>query len=56
MRGRHLDIDDGDVRARELDAPQEPWSVLGLPHHVEAGVGEEARQSLAQEHGIVGDD
>src|SRR5512132_281426 len=52
----HLDVDDGDVRALELDAAQEARSVLGFPHHVEAGVGEEAGEPLPQEHGIVGDD
>jgi hypothetical protein len=56
VRRRHLDVDDGDVRAGELDAPQELGSVLGLPDHVEAGIAEEARQPLAEEHRIVGDD
>ena len=54
MRGRHLDVDDHDVRARELDAPQELRCVLGLSDDVEAGISEETRQSLAQEHRIVG--
>ncbi len=56
VRGRHLDVDDRDVRAGELDPPQELGRVLGFPDHVEAGIGEEPREPLAEEHRIVGDD
>jgi hypothetical protein len=55
MRRRHLDVDDRNVRAGELDTPKEIGRVLGLADHREAGIGEEARQPLAQKHRIVGD-
>ena len=42
--------------AGELDPPHELGRVLGLPDNVEAGVGEEAREPVAEEHRIVGDD
>ena len=56
MGGRHLDVDDRDVGAGELDPTQQLLSGLGLPDDREPSVGEKARQPLPHDHRVIGDD
>ena len=55
MRRRHADVDDRNVRLVHRHVPQQ---VLGRPRlgdDLESGLLEQARDTLAQEHGVVGE-
>ena len=53
--GRHADVDDGDVGLVRADLAQEVLRVAGLAGDLEAGLLQQARETLAQEHGVLGD-
>jgi hypothetical protein len=46
VRGRHLDVHDGDIGSPQLDSPQKLGRVLSLADDVEAGIGQQAREPL----------
>ena len=52
---RHPDVDDRDIGLVHRDVAQQVLGVSRLRDDVEAGVPEQARDSLAQEHGVVGE-
>ena len=52
---RHPDVDHRDVGMVGSDLAQQILGVAGLAGHFEAGFLEQARQTLAQQHGVVGD-
>ena len=54
--GRHPDVDDGDVGLVRADLAQEVLGVTRLAGHLEAGLLEQPREALAQQHGVLGDD
>ena len=51
---RHPHVDDGDVRAVRADLAQQVLGVAGLARDLEAGLLEQPRETLAQEHGVIG--
>ena len=53
---RHADVDDRHIRLTALDEREQLLGVRRQPCHLEARLDEEARESLAQEGGVVGDD
>jgi hypothetical protein len=50
---RHPDVDDGDVGAVRADLAQQVLGVPGLAGDLEAGLLEQAREALAQQHGVI---
>ena len=52
--GRHPDVDDGDVGVVGADLAQQVLGVTGLAGDLEARLLEQAREALAQQHGVVG--
>jgi hypothetical protein len=52
---RHPDVDDGDVGLVGADLAHQVLRVTGLADDVEARLFEQAHETLAQEHGVVGD-
>ena len=55
VRGRQPDVDDGDVGRLAADRGQQVVGVVAARDHVEAGVGEQPRQPLAEQHAVLGD-
>ena len=53
---RHPDVDDRDVRAMLADGLQERVGVAGLGDDLEAGLGQQPRDPLAQQERVVGED
>ena len=56
LRRRHPDVDHGHVRLVHGDVTEQVVGVAGLRDDVEAGVVEQPRDALAQQHGVVGED
>ena len=55
VRRRHAHVDDGDVGLVGADLAQQVLGVAGLAGDLEARLLEQARETLAQQHGVVGD-
>ena len=55
VRGRHAHVHDRDVGLVRADLAHQVLGVAGLADDVEARFLEQARETLAQEHGVVGD-
>ena len=55
VRRRHAHVDHRDVRVVGADLAQQVLGVAGLARDLEPGLLEQARETLAQEHGVVGD-
>ena len=55
MRGRHADVDDGDIRLLDCDEAQEALGVGGFPDDVDTGVHQQPGQPRADQHHVVGD-
>ena len=55
VRRRQADVDDRDVRREAADLPQQLVGVVALGDHVEAGVAEQPRETLAQQDAVLGD-
>ena len=53
--GRHLDVDDRDVRAMRERLAQEVVGVAGARHDVHARVVEHSRDAFAQQHVVLAD-
>ena len=56
LGGRHPDVGEHHVRPQRGDQLQQLLRVPGGADHVQAGVGQHPAQSLAQQHGVLGDD
>ena len=56
VRRRHADVDDGDVRRVGTDLQHQLVGVARLAHDLETGILEQARDALAQQDGVVGED
>ena len=54
--GRHADVDHGDVGRLGCDQPDELLGGGGLGEHVDALVGQQSREALADDDGVVGED
>ena len=52
---RHPDVDDHGVRSQRLDQGEQAAGVRRLPHDLVPGLFEQVRDSLAGQHGVVGD-
>ena len=55
VRRRHPDVDDRDVGLVGADLAQQVLGVAGLADDVEARLFEQAHETLAQQHGVIGD-
>ena len=55
MGRRHADVDDRHIRLVQGDHPQQLIDVRGLPDDLDAGIGQQRRQSRADQHDVVGD-
>ena len=55
VRRRHAHVDDGDVGLVRADLAEQVLGVAGLAGDLEAGVLQQARETLAQQHGVVGE-
>ena len=56
LRRRHPDVDHRHVGLVHGDVTEQVVGVAGLRHDVEAGVVEQPRHALAEQHGVVGED
>ena len=56
MGRRHADVDDRDVRLVHRDVAQEVVRRAGLRDDVEAGLLEQPRDALSEEHRVVRED
>jgi len=56
VAGRHSDVDDCKIGLVLSNERHEPRSVVGLADDLEAGPLEQARQTLAEEDVVVGED
>src|SRR5947199_260520 len=56
VRRRHADVDDGDVGRVGTDLQQQLVGVTRLAHDLEAGILEQARDALPQQHRVAGVD
>src|SRR5205085_10352295 len=56
VRRRHADVDDRHVGLGPLDERAQLLGVGGQPDDVETALLEQAREALAQDDGVVGDD
>ena len=56
VRRRHADVDDRDVGLVGADLAQQVLGVAGLGDDLEARLLEQARDALAQQHAVVGED
>jgi hypothetical protein len=56
VRGRHPDVDDGQVRTVLADQVQQLRGITRLADHLEAGPLEQADYPLADQHVVVGHD
>ena len=54
VRGRHPHVDHRDVRPVGADLAQQVLGVARLPGDLEARFLEQARETLAQQHGVIG--
>ncbi len=52
---RHPDVDDGDLWGGPRDQLQQLVDVAGLPGHLEAGVGQQPGDALAEQRRVVGE-
>ena len=55
VRRRHPDVDDRDRRLVHRDVTQQVVGVVGLGHDLEARLGEQPRDALAQQDRVLGD-
>ena len=56
VRRRHLDVGQHELGAARVDEAQQRGRVARPAHDLEAGVGEQAGESFAQEHLVFGED
>ena len=54
-RGRHTDVDDGNIRNVPAHDRHQLVDVRRLPHDLEAGFRQEPSESLSKQDRIVGD-